>query len=205
MESGFNNEVLGKCKDCGRNFREEALLKHIKICKKVFQSKRKKFDSKKKRIIDSEHAMLLRQADKAENNPKLKQIRARKKENWKVQSELLRNVAKANRSYSNGNQMVNNRMYNNKSSKGVVNNSSKKGNNINYDYGFSHMSLYSFKIGGMSSLPNDGLTLCDTCGRRYNETAYEKHLPGCQKRDKENLIKHKFSKPSFNSNKMKKY
>lgn len=96
MES-TNQEALTPCKECGRSFREEALIKHIRICKKVFKTKRKKFDTKKKRIIDSEHAMILRHAEKAENNPKLKQIKARKKENWKIQSEILRNAARASR------------------------------------------------------------------------------------------------------------
>ena len=175
----------------------------------MFKSKRKKFDSKKKRIIDSEHAMLLRQADKAENNPKLKQVRARKKENWKAQSELLRNAARANRSYSNTNFSKGNYKSNNyKSSGGMSKGYNNKGvGNVNYnnDHGFSHMGFNRLNLGGTSSYPNDGFTLCDTCGRRYNETAYEKHLPGCQKRNKESLIKNKFSKPANSSNRMKKY
>jgi hypothetical protein len=119
------NEALIPCKDCGRNFREEALVKHAKICKKVFKSKRKKFDTKKKRIIDSEHAMLIRYADKAENNPKLKQVRERKKNNWKIQSEILRKAAQASRqiSYSGGG--GGNRGYNQKGSTRVQTNYGK--------------------------------------------------------------------------------
>lgn len=100
MESAMQ-EALMPCKECGRSFREEALIKHVRICKKVFKTKRKKFDTKKKRIIDSEHAMILRHAEKAENNPKLKLIKARKKENWKIQSDILRNAARASRKPGN--------------------------------------------------------------------------------------------------------
>jgi len=95
---------LQECGGCGRRFREEALAKHAKACKKVFQSKRKAFDMKKKRILDSEHAMILKQAEVEEkHNPKLKQVKAKKKENWKKQSEMIRNVAAANRTDSDFN------------------------------------------------------------------------------------------------------
>lgn len=40
------NEKLVECpKGCGRMFNEEAIVKHEKVCKKVFQSKRKAFNS----------------------------------------------------------------------------------------------------------------------------------------------------------------
>lgn len=32
------------CGSCGRKFNEQALAKHVKICKKVFVQKRKQFD-----------------------------------------------------------------------------------------------------------------------------------------------------------------
>jgi hypothetical protein len=40
---------------------------------------------------------------------------------------------------------------------------------------------------------DDGLILCDSCGRRYNEIAYEKHLNFCQRKDKENKMKAKLN------------
>jgi hypothetical protein len=56
---------------------------------------------KKKRIIDSEHAMILKHAEVDEKtNTKLKQMKNKKKENWKKQSEMLRNVAQANQTGS---------------------------------------------------------------------------------------------------------
>lgn len=35
---------LIECNDCGRKFNEQAIVKHRKICKKVFVEKRKAFD-----------------------------------------------------------------------------------------------------------------------------------------------------------------
>lgn len=40
---------LTQCRDCGRKFKEDALAKHMKICKKVFVQKRKPFDIKQAR------------------------------------------------------------------------------------------------------------------------------------------------------------
>ena len=80
-----------QCNVCGRKFNENAYVKHSKICKKVFASKRKPFDSKKKRIIDGEHAELLKRATKTQNN---KVIPKKKVPTWKKQSEELRSVAK---------------------------------------------------------------------------------------------------------------
>jgi hypothetical protein len=100
MQANNNNEPLFPCNSCGRKFKEEALVKHSKICKKVFKTKRKKFDTQKKRILDSEHAIILKEAEKQTQKiaPKLNQIKQKKKQNWRIQSEILRNAARANNS-----------------------------------------------------------------------------------------------------------
>jgi len=161
---------LQECHGCGRKFREEALEKHSKACKKVFQSKRKAFDSKKKRILDSEHAMILRQAEVEEKtNPKLKQVKLKKKENWKKKSEMLRNVAAANKTGAD---------FMKKNSGNVV--------QINKNQG--------------GSAYNDDLTPCNTCGRRYNDDAYKKHLSHCERKDKESKMKGKSNGNPKNNN-----
>jgi hypothetical protein len=38
---------------------------------------------------------------------------------------------------------------------------------------------------------NDDYVSCNTCGRRYNDNAYTKHLPTCQQKAKVNAIKGK--------------
>ena len=45
---------------------KEALEKHYKVCQKVFNEQRAKFDSKKNRILDPEHATLLKNAEMKE-------------------------------------------------------------------------------------------------------------------------------------------
>lgn len=52
----MDNQNRIECPTCERKFNEEALQKHMKICKKVFVQKRKVFDSKKHRQIEDESA-----------------------------------------------------------------------------------------------------------------------------------------------------
>lgn len=60
-----------KCDGCGRCFREAAMEKHAKICKKVFQDKRKKFDSAANRLGDQENAaQLINNAKKIQEEAK---------------------------------------------------------------------------------------------------------------------------------------
>jgi len=40
-------EEMVECPEgCGRKFKESALERHVRVCKKVFQQKRKAFDTK---------------------------------------------------------------------------------------------------------------------------------------------------------------
>ena len=93
-----------ECKSCGRKFVEESYPKHAKICKKVFASKRKTFDMKKQRIIDSEHASLLKYKEiedkkMSKKGGNINQINQQmtKKQKWKKQSEEFRAILKNNR------------------------------------------------------------------------------------------------------------
>ena len=97
-EDGEDNDDpnLIACTHCGRRFKEEAIEKHEGICKKIFCTQRKKFDIKKKRILDSEHAMILRRQDKDGGDKKLQQIKEQKKQKWKKMSEEFRSIIKAN-------------------------------------------------------------------------------------------------------------
>mmetsp|Transcript_59796 Transcript_59796/g.142352 ORF Transcript_59796/g.142352 Transcript_59796/m.142352 type:complete len:1034 (+) Transcript_59796:90-3191(+) len=47
---------LVECSGCGRRFNEEAMARHAKVCKKVFQQKRKQFNSAANRLGDLENA-----------------------------------------------------------------------------------------------------------------------------------------------------
>jgi len=157
---------LHECNGCGRKFREEALQKHAKACKKVFQSKRKAFDTKKKRIIDSEHAAILRQAEyeeKSNTNTKLQQIK-NKKNNWKKKSEMLRNVAAVNKT----------------GSEFMGKNSGKT------------VQITGKNTGGHSN-DDDDLTFCKLCERRYNDEAYKRHLTHCERKEREGKMKGKLA------------
>ncbi len=51
--------------------------------------------------------------------------------------------------------------------------------------------------GGMISKPeptyDDGLEHCSICNRRYNPDSYKKHLPTCERKRKEMMIKNGLS------------
>lgn len=58
---------LVMCEGCGRKFKPEALERHAKICKKVFQDKRKQFNSAANRLGEMDNAdQLIRNAKKIE-------------------------------------------------------------------------------------------------------------------------------------------
>mmetsp|Transcript_39644 Transcript_39644/g.61791 ORF Transcript_39644/g.61791 Transcript_39644/m.61791 type:complete len:514 (-) Transcript_39644:26-1567(-) len=50
---------LVQCPDCGRSFNAESIDRHMKICKKVFQTKRKQFSSAENRLGDLDNAQQL--------------------------------------------------------------------------------------------------------------------------------------------------
>lgn len=96
---------LKPCPSCGRSFNEEALQKHKKVCQKVFQTKAKKFNMQKQRIIDGDHRQALTQAKREERKfgglkNKTKRSVAMPGSNaskWKKQSSAFRNAMRAAR------------------------------------------------------------------------------------------------------------
>lgn len=85
---------------CGKSFRPDVVPKHAKICKKVFQQKRKPFDVAQQRQIDemkemqAENKYKKKPQAKAAAKPKAKEGAVPK---WKLQSALLRNGLRAAR------------------------------------------------------------------------------------------------------------
>ncbi|CAD8104537.1 unnamed protein product [Paramecium primaurelia] len=88
---------LQECPEgCGRRFKENALDKHIKVCKKVFQSKRKEFNSKAHRQVNQEQAKLEKQGQvKDKIIEKKKQMAQNGDPKWKKQSEAFRQMISA--------------------------------------------------------------------------------------------------------------
>ena len=72
---------------CGRRFNEKALVKHEKVCKKVFQEKREVFDSAGTRVIELK--------DENEKTDEKESIKEEKNKGWEKKSEAFRNVIRA--------------------------------------------------------------------------------------------------------------
>ncbi|CAD8179699.1 unnamed protein product [Paramecium pentaurelia] len=159
-----DDEDLIECPDgCGRKFKRSALQKHIKICKKVFQEKRKAFDTKEQRIINQDHAKLLQKQQQEEQiqqqqQQKKKQpqtkiddrpIQGQKKPKWKQQSEQFRAAMKLN--------------------KGVP---------------LSQQEQVAIE-------EVDDRVQCEHCGRKFNEQTALKHIPSCKEKAMINQMKKK--------------
>ena len=88
-----DNQNKYACKHCDRLFNDDVIDKHEGICQKIFIQKRKEFDMKKKRILDSEHAKLSKNSEK---NKKLEAQKNNKNKGkdpkWKKQSEEFRKM-----------------------------------------------------------------------------------------------------------------
>ena len=106
------DEITKPCPHCGRSFNQNAFNKHVKICQKVFQKKRKVFNTQKQRINDYEQASLMKQG--AIEEKRLKKINKNKQQKirkWKQQSMEFRaicNPGKNNNNFGKNNIMKNN-------------------------------------------------------------------------------------------------
>lgn len=97
-EFEYNNDEpnlngLIRCRNCQRNFNQLAIAKHEKVCKKVFFTERKKFDMKKKRIVDADQINFMKEMDSKKNQNQIQQKPNKGKvAKWKKMSEELRAV-----------------------------------------------------------------------------------------------------------------
>lgn len=85
-------EKLYECQGCGRSFKRNALEKHKKACKKVFQTKRKEFEAQEKRMVAKEQKLLAKKGERKMNVNK--NLKKKKGKDWKKRSEGLRNMIK---------------------------------------------------------------------------------------------------------------
>jgi hypothetical protein len=83
-------------KGCGRQFNPNVLSKHEKVCEKVFQSKRKAFNSAEFRKPDSEEG-IIKQLPPPPDPPKAASKKADKIPKWKKDSAAFRAGIKAGR------------------------------------------------------------------------------------------------------------
>eukprot|EP00357_Protocruzia_adherens_P006891 CAMPEP_0115009844 /NCGR_PEP_ID=MMETSP0216-20121206/22907_1 /TAXON_ID=223996 /ORGANISM="Protocruzia adherens, Strain Boccale" /LENGTH=516 /DNA_ID=CAMNT_0002377835 /DNA_START=95 /DNA_END=1645 /DNA_ORIENTATION=- len=164
---------LRPCNGCGRKFNSQALQKHAKICKKVFQSKRKKFDTSAQRTEDQpqtdsgssasygggfgKRSGTGRGGAGKKSRPTAGGAGSGKSNKWKKQSEQFRAAMRAAR----------------------PDNGSNAGG-FGGGGGFDSNSAPSY---------DDDLTPCPHCGRKFNETAAERHIPICERNHKINMMK----------------
>lgn len=77
-----------------------------------------------------------------------------------------------------------------------------KGSMMSNKYGSKNNRIGGRQMGGTGgniggskhfqpSVINDDYTLCQYCSRRYNDEAYYKHLPGCERRFKESQARNR--------------
>eukprot|EP00347_Sterkiella_histriomuscorum_P002607 403367488 len=172
-----SNMDLRECGGCGRSFNPEAYSKHSKICQKVFQKKRKVFNSLAHRIVSKEQEKILAQAQRqervgapgrggAQNKPAAVNNRNNMpvrgggagQPKWKNQSEQFRQAMRAAR--------------------GVDDRRGGGGKNG----------------GGSSYQPPavdqyDDRVPCPYCGRKFADVAAQRHIPYCQNKSKESAMR----------------
>lgn len=141
----------------------------------MFATKRKTFDSRKHRIIDGEHANLLKYSNvnnkknlNSNINNAIPKNNYKKAGKWKKQSEEFRAAIRASN---------------------IINKNIKGGNMNN----LSNIPQVKMNY--------DDYVHCNYCNRKYNENAYNKHLNFCMKKAKDSSMRPKMNtsmKPNLN-------
>ena len=192
------NEIVTPCPHCGRKFNEISFPKHVKNCQKVFQKKRKAFNTQKQRFNDSEQASLMKMGQMAaKKNPQLNNKAKGGITKWKLQSMEFRAICHPEKANKIQKQFG---MMNNKMGIGGKNISKSVktggyGNMGGYGgFGGGFGSGMGGFGGGMPSSATMDYIHCQYCNRRYNEEAYNKHFNGCKRRAEEAKLKEKFVK-----------
>eukprot|EP01016_Furgasonia_blochmanni_P006810 TRINITY_DN12730_c0_g2_i2.p1 TRINITY_DN12730_c0_g2~~TRINITY_DN12730_c0_g2_i2.p1 ORF type:complete len:486 (+),score=88.40 TRINITY_DN12730_c0_g2_i2:75-1460(+) len=153
-------ELIPCPEGCGRSFKEESLAKHVKVCKKVFQTKRKKFDMTAQRIVDDDQYKYVQQTKQSEKKGSKNTSSNAKGDNrpvgngkkaskWRLQSEQLRAGLRV-----------------------------AKGGNLTPQEELK-----------LKQNEEALLVPCPYCGRKFNENAAERHIPFCQNKNKLDQMK----------------
>ncbi|CAE7457839.1 zc2hc1a [Symbiodinium pilosum] len=150
---------LVPCPDCGRSFKAESLEKHKKICKKVFQQKRKQFNSAANRLGDLDNASELianaSRIDKQKEAPKEADKTSKKDKTvpkWKAQSLAFRQAILAAKGASGDPEAA------------------RKAEELQKE-------LIAANPSGMES----DMVRCPHCGRTFNKEAGQRHIAICLK------------------------
>lgn len=161
QDDGAIQGPLVQCPGCGRNFAQERLEKHSRVCKSVFQQKRKQFNSAAARLGEFDNAgELISNAKKIENNLKEREAKSaanvgKVKEDdkampkWKKESLEFRAALLAQ-----------------KAAQG--------------DSGAAAKAAALKEELGSASVADDKTT-CPHCGRSFNKDSAERHIAICLK------------------------
>ncbi|CDW84176.1 UNKNOWN [Stylonychia lemnae] len=155
---------LNECPSCGRSFNDEAYAKHSKICKKVFQSKRKVFNSQAKRMISNEQKQMLVRQKKQEQVKPDNQRRAQQPlgpaPKWKSQSEQFRQAMRAARGVNPQPNLYQGQGYGQGAGRGG-------GGQRGYAQPPPQQQY-------------DDRKQCPYCQRKFSEVAADRHIPHCK-------------------------
>ena len=154
-------EEKQQCPHCGRSFKEEAYNKHVNICKDVFIKKRKAFNTKEMRLVDEQKEIL--------NHNKIME----KKEKGKKQLETKKSTK-------------NNWKAKSEEFRRAMQGDQPTNNNVEI-----YVKAANNQQNNTPTPTYSDLQLCNLCGRKYNESAYTKHLPTCQNKAKVSALKNK--------------
>lgn len=152
---------LVPCPDCHRSFKAESLEKHKKICKKVFQQKRKQFNSAANRLGEFDNAQeLIANAVKSEKREKENHAEKSKKDKsvpkWKAQSLAFRQAILSAKGASGDSEAA------------------KKAAEIQKE-------LNAANLASGGNVMESDMVKCPHCGRTFNEEAGQRHIAICLK------------------------
>lgn len=142
------------CAQCGRQFLPGSLMTHMKVCAKVFQHKRKVFDSSLKR---------------AEGIPELQQQLQRQQKQPTLSNQQISQA----RNPSRGSTDTKNSRWREKSS--AFREAMRNARQVTVALK-SGAPLPEYVPSG----PDPSLKQCPHCQRRFNDKAAERHIPQCQ-------------------------
>lgn len=100
----LNKDKKDECNKCRRKFNEDSFKKHSKVCDQVFMNRRRPFDSRKQRMINLEHAILLRKKELFGEKSRAMMFdincsskTSNEKPRWKKLSDKFRAIIRVNR------------------------------------------------------------------------------------------------------------
>ena len=185
IDSDIGYNELSECAECGRRFNPTAYEKHVKVCKKVFQSQRKIFDSKKMRIQDNPELVKIltqREREEAKLKGKSKNAEGNLLKSSSAKAPVVLNTATAtatnrdsiHRVIVGGSQQQQQQQPKWKADSELFRQMMKNARDTS-----KAMAEGKPLPPPVKSAPDPSLVPCPHCGRNFNEKAAERHIPVC--------------------------